>query len=131
MEVEAAEILEILYRLPICTVVAVMVELVEVCTLTRVGSQHPQIHMDLLLLNPMDLPNLIRMVPHPSHMVPPLLNHMVLPHLNLTDFLLLLLKFMGLRNLNQFMVLHEDLLVVHTDRRNLVVEVVEERIMLK
>jgi hypothetical protein len=60
----------------------------------------------------------------------PLLNHMVLPHPNLTD--LLLLKFMGLRNLGQFMVLHQDLLVAHTDRQNLaVVEVVEGKIMLK
>jgi hypothetical protein len=74
-------------------------------------------------LNPMVLPLL-------NHMVLPLLNHMVLPHPNLTD--LLLLKLMDLRNLNQFMVLHEDLLVAHTDRRNLaVLEVVEERIILK
>jgi hypothetical protein len=45
---------------------------------------------------------------------------------------LLLLKFMGLRNLGQFMGLHEDFLVVHTDLRNLAVvevEVVEEKIM--
>lgn len=94
MEVGAVEILEILYHLPICTGVAVMLVLVEVCTLTRVGSQHPLIHMDLLLLNhmhllrlipmashrnPMGRPHQIRMVPHPSLMVLPRLNHMVLP----------------------------------------------------
>lgn len=92
MEVEAVEILEILYHLPIYTGLAVVLVLVEVCTLTRVGSQHPQIHMDLLLLNhmhlprlipmashlnPMGRPNQIPMVPHPSLMVLPRLNHTV------------------------------------------------------
>jgi hypothetical protein len=46
----------------------------------------------------------------------------------------LLLKFMGLRNLDQFMGLHEDALAVHTDRRNLAVVgvgVVEEKITFK
>jgi hypothetical protein len=143
-EVAAVEILEILYHRRICTGVAVMLELVEVCTLTRVASQHPQIHMDLLLhspmashLNPMGCPHLIHMVPHPTRMMLPPFNHMVRLHPNLTDPLLLLvpLRFMVLQNLNLFMALHEYLLVVHTDRRNLVVVrvvgVVEAKTTLK